>query len=50
MTSPAVVGRLFADGTGDVDDVAGDAVVGEVLLRREMALGPFAGGRIGTDD
>jgi len=34
----------------DVDDVAADAVVGEVMLRGEVALGPFARRGVGADE
>ena len=42
-------GFLGADFAGDLDDVTGDAVLGEVLLGGEVAVAPLAGGGVGAD-
>lgn len=38
------------EATGDVDDGAGDAMVGEVALNLKVAIGPFAIGGVGAKD
>ena len=40
---------LRVDLAGDFDDVAGDAVFGQVLLGGEVAFAPFPCGRVGAD-
>ena len=44
------VAGLVGDGAGDVDDIACDAVVGEVLLRGEVTLRPLASGCVRADN